>query len=468
MEKKNRRIDCPKKSLIILLDHTISKITKGERITAIIMKKKLPIFRKDTFYHKVCMTVLVLAICAAVSAIPTPETNTDYFKALIDSNASMHFVNALTGSGLSRLSLTLMGITPYITGSIIIQLAGVISPKIKEMQKEKSNKLKMERITFLIGVFLAFIQGLAMAIGYGRQGLLLNYTAGWVILVTLIWTAGSSFLALAGKLIEKKFFGNGVSLVLLLGILSSYPGDMMLLFSTFLGGKKAVIIIAGVVVFLIALFLIFLFTTLVQLCEKRIHVNYSGRLGKNNSQQNIIPIKLCPGGVVPIIFASSLLSFPVMIANAFCDTTGGIWGMIDSGQWFDPQKPYYSIGAVLYILLIFGFSYFYTDMIFSPYEVADNLRKNGGTIPGIRPGSPTADYLKKQIRYMIAIGAAALTLIAFIPVIINSVVGISSLAFFGTSIIITVGVILDTKKKYVAESAASRYMHKVQNGGIFS
>ena len=413
------------------------------------------------------MTIVILVLCAIISGIPTPGTNTAYFKTMLEASASLHFVNALTGGGLSRLSLTLLGITPYITASIIMQLLAVIWPKIKDMQKEKTGKTKIDRLTFLLGVVLALIQAVTMSISYGRQGLLINYTWYWVLLVAMIWTAGATLLAFAGKLIEKRYFGNGISLILLLGILSSYPSDMMTLYQVFLSGRKLAVAITATVIIALIIFAVFAFTTLIQLCEKRIHVNYAGKLIPGTKQLNIIPIKLCPGGVVPIIFASSLLSFPFMLGQAFTDSFDGIWGFLNSGQWFNPAKPYYTAGALLYVIMIFGFSYFYADITFSPYEIADNLRKNGGMIDGIRPGQPTGLYLQKQLKYMIAIGAAALTVIAFIPLILSNTAGISRLAFLGTSIIITVGVILDTKKKYIADSSATKYIAKIKKGGIF-
>lgn len=413
------------------------------------------------------MTIVILVLCAIISGIPTPGTNTAYFKTMLEASASLHFVNALTGGGLSRLSLTLLGITPYITASIIMQLLAVIWPKIKDMQKEKTGKTKIDRLTFLLGVVLALIQAVTMSISYGRHGLLINYAWYWVLLVAMIWTAGATLLAFAGKLIEKRYFGNGISLILLLGILSSYPSDMMTLYQVFLSGRKLAVAITATVIIALIIFAVFAFTTLIQLCEKRIHVNYAGKLIPGTKQLNIIPIKLCPGGVVPIIFASSLLSFPFMLGQAFTDSFDGIWRFLNSGQWFNPAKPYYTAGALLYVIMIFGFSYFYADITFSPYEVADNLRKNGGTIDGIRPGQPTVLYLQKQLKYMIAIGAAALTVIAFIPLILSNTADISRLAFLGTSIIITVGVILDTKKKYIADSSATKYIAKIKKGGIF-
>ena len=236
-------------------------------------------------------------------------------------------------------------------------------------------------------------------------------------------------------------------------------------------GKKTYI--AGLHLFflLILITALFIFTVWLQDTEKKIPVTYSGKLqGKSTFKgvsTNTIPIKLCPGGVVPIIFASSLISFPILIAQIPGAKQNAVLKLLNSGYWFNTSKPWYTFGALIYLVLIFAFSYFYTEITMNPEEIANNIKKSGGNIAGIRAGSSTAEYLRKQMKYLIAIGSFCLCIIAIIPFIVSGLTGLSRLSFFGTSIIITVSVILETKKLILSKTQENYYMNRVKKGGLF-
>lgn len=236
-------------------------------------------------------------------------------------------------------------------------------------------------------------------------------------------------------------------------------------------GKKTYI--AGLHLFflLILITALFIFTVWLQDTEKKIPVTYSGKLqGKSTFKgvsTNTIPIKLCPGGVVPIIFASSLISFPILIAQIAGAKRNAVLKLLNSGYWFNTSKPWYTFGALIYLVLIFAFSYFYTEITMNPEEIANNIKKSGGNIAGIRAGSSTAEYLRKQMKYLIAIGSFCLCIIAIIPFIVSGLTGLSRLSFFGTSIIITVSVILETKKLILSKTQENYYMNRVKKGGLF-
>ena len=236
-------------------------------------------------------------------------------------------------------------------------------------------------------------------------------------------------------------------------------------------GKKTYI--AGLHLFflLILITALFIFTVWLQDTEKKIPVTYSGKLqGKSTFKgvsTNTIPIKLCPGGVVPIIFASSLISFPILIAQIAGAKQNAVLKLLNSGYWFNTSKPWYTFGALIYLVLIFAFSYFYTEITMNPEEIANNIKKSGGNIAGIRAGSSTAEYLRKQMKYLIAIGSFCLCIIAIIPFIVSGLTGLSRLSFFGTSIIITVSVILETKKLILSKTQENYYMNRVKKGGLF-
>lgn len=277
--------------------------------------------------------------------------------------------------------------------------------------------------------------------------------------------------SIIGKIISVKLVGNGISLILVSNILSSYPSDSANIYEVLMKGKKTYI--AGLHLFflLILITALFIFTVWLQDTEKKIPVTYSGKLqGKSTFKgvsTNTIPIKLCPGGVVPIIFASSLISFPILIAQIAGAKQNAVLKLLNSGYWFNTSKPWYTFGALIYLVLIFAFSYFYTEITMNPEEIANNIKKSGGNIAGIRAGSSTAEYLRKQMKYLIAIGSFCLCIIAIIPFIVSGLTGLSRLSFFGTSIIITVSVILETKKLILSKTQENYYMNRVKKGGLF-
>lgn len=351
--------------------------------------------------RRILITIGLLLFCRVLAAIPTPGVNLTYFKALLNMNASFGFINALSGNGLESLSLMTLSITPYITSSIVIQLLGVVFKRIQELQQGmKDDREKLERITIIYGGVLAFLQALAMAIGFGAKGLLKNYTWYWVLSISIIWTVFSVIATLIGKYITKKGIGNGISLILLTNILVSYPSDIATLCNRFIIGKKLGTQVISTILLLILVVFMFAFTYFLQDSQKDIQVNYSGKVQYGKTKRtNSIPLKLCPGGVVPIIFASTVLTTPILIVSLFGNIDHPLLNVLNSSYWFRLEKPVYSIGVLFYIALIFGFSYFYTNITVNPDDIANKIKTSGGNISGIRAGKPTADYLRKQEIY---------------------------------------------------------------------
>lgn len=410
-------------------------------------------------------------LCRFLAAIPTPGVNTSYFNTLLSLYSSLGFLNVMTGNGLENLSLMTLSITPYITASINIQLLGLVFKRIEELSKSNisDDRKKIEIATYVMGGAVGFIEAIMMAWGYGSQGLLIDYKWYWVLLVALIWTAFSVIASLLGKLISDKGIGNGVSLILLTNILVSYPSDVQTLASVFVIGKKIPFNIIATVILVFVVFALFAFTYVLQTAEKQIPVNYPGKgnsvsQGKHTSN---IPIKLCPGGVVPIIFASTILTLPVLIVTSFGGTENAILKFTDSSYWFNMKTPWYSLGYLVYALMIFGFSYYYTNITVNPIEIANKIKKAGGNISGIRAGKTTADYLKARMHNMVAIGAICLIIIATVPSVLVGVWNVSGISFLGTSIIITVGVITDTIKQIKTEALQNTYAKRVKKGGLF-
>ena len=292
-----------------------------------------------------------------------------------------------------------------------------------------------------------------MAIGFGRSNYLEKYDALHVITVVATLTAGSAVLMWLGERITEKGIGNGISIVLVINIISRLPQDLTTLYEQFVKGQSVVAkaVLAAVVICAIIVVMV-IFVIILQDAERKIPVQYSKKIqGRKQvgGQSSHIPLKVNTGGVIPVIFAQSLMQTPVIIASLIGKNNGtGVGSHILKGlsqsNWCIPSQPVYSIGLVVYIALIIAFAYFYTSITFNPLEIANNMKKQGGFIPGIRPGKPTSDYLTKILTYIVFIGAVGLAIVAFMPIFFSGVFN-ANVSFGGTSIIIIVGVIIDRK-----------------------
>ena len=428
---------------------------------------KIPELRRKIVY-----TFLMLLVIRLGSSLPIPGVNTDYLKNFFEQQRqstgnAFGFFNAITGGSFEQMSVLALSITPYITASIIMELMTIAIPKLEELQREgEDGRKKMMGYTRYLTVGLALIESIAMSVGFGSQGLLYNFSVKSVLVAVAAMTAGSAFLMWIGERITDKGVGNGISIVLLINIISSLPNDLGTLFERFIlnAGSVATAVVAGLIILACILAMV-VFVILLCDAERRIPVQYTqklqGRRMMGGGQNAVIPLKVNTAGVIPVIFASSLMSFPIVISQFFTiDYTsigGKILATLNSSNWFRPDRPVYSIGLVIYIILIILFAYFYTSITFNPLEVANNMKKSGGFIPGIRPGRPTSDYLTRVLNYIIFLGATGLTIVAVIPIIISGLFNIGSLSFTGTSLIIIVGVILETLKAIESSMLVRNY-----------
>jgi preprotein translocase subunit SecY len=423
-------------------------------------------FRVKDIRKKLFFTFCMIVVIRFGSQLPIPGVNRSYFAEWFaqNSNDAFNFFSAFTGGSFEKMSVFALSITPYITSSIIIQLLTIAIPALEEIHKDgEDGRKKIAAITRYVTVALALIESIAMTIGFGRSGLLtdFNFLNGLTVVVAL--TAGSAFLMWIGERITENGVGNGISIVLMVNILSSIPSDITGLFEMFVQGKT---IARGALAALIILAVILVTVVLVILlndAQRRIPVQYAKKMqGRKmmGGQSTFIPLKINTAGVIPVIFASSLMSIPqIIISFSGASLTGvpaTIVGMLSQGNWFNFSNPIYSIGLILYIALIIFFAYFYTSITFNPIEVADNMKKQGGFIPGIRPGKPTQDYLEKVLGYLIFLGAAGLIIVVLVPIFFNGVFG-ASVSFGGTSIIIIVGVILETLKQIESQMLVRNY-----------
>ena len=423
---------------------------------------------------KLLYTLGALIIVRLGTLLPAPAVSREAVEDVF-SSINLGFFNNLTGGSFTKMSIFALSISPYISSSIIIQLLTIAIPKLEELQKEgEDGRKKIEELTRYMAVGLAVIESIAMAIGFGgNTGVLeggLTFTN--IVIVAASFTAGSTFLMWLGERITQNGVGNGISIILLVNIVSTMPSDFIRLYYQFVDRQPVWKAIIAVVIIIAVVMFTIVFVLLLQNGERKIPVQYAKKVqGRKmvGGQSSHIPLKVNTAGVIPVIFASSLMSFPGVISSFFgvYPARAYFWPKVlkvmDQGSWlninfknFDFGDFKYSIGLLIYIGLIIFFAYFYTSITFNPIEIANNMRKQGGFIPGIRPGKPTTEHLSKVLNNIIFIGAVGLVVVSVIPMFFSGTFG-ASVSFGGTSIIIIVGVIIETIKQVESQMLVRHY-----------
>ena len=412
---------------------------------------KIPELRK-----KILFTLFVLLIYRLGACVPVPYVNvaelTTYFSQQL-SDTVLGLYNAMSGSAFSQATIFAIGIQPYINASIIIELLAIAIPALERLAKEggEEGQKKIQRITRYTTVGLALLMGFAYYVMLKNYNLLneTGFLAGLVIVVTFM--AGASFLMWMGEQIDQFGIGNGISMILFAGIISRIPSLISTLVSSLSSGAikwyTAILLVIGML--LIVVFIVFITNS-----ERRIPVQYAKRVvGRKmyGGQSTFLPIKVTMSGVMPVIFASAILSIPSTIRLFVGEPTGfwkGFFNAFSSTGW---------LYSVLYLLLIVVFAYFYMTIQYNPIEMANNLRTNNGTIPGIRPGRPTAEFISKILSKITLIGAIFLAFVAILPILYSNLTGMYGLSMGGTSVIIMVGVALETVKQIESQMMMRHY-----------
>ena len=430
-------------------------------------------FKVKEIRNKIFFTFLMLVVIRLGSQVPVPGMDKDVVSSLFagfSGSDAFNFFSAFTGGSLETMSLFALGINPYITSSIIMQLLTIAIPKLEELQKDgETGRKKIAEITRYITIALALIEGTAIAIGFGRQDVfganISNKKFFLAVVVTVITlTAGSALLMWIGERITENGVGNGISIILAINIISRIPTDLVGLYEskvkiTETNGRAPLEAVLAAVIIIAVIVLIIAFVVILQGGQRKISVQYAKKMqGRKmaGGQSTHIPLKVNTAGVIPVIFASSLMQFPVIISSLFGKNAGdgSVWGSIlqflSSGSWFDISDGLnsfkYTLGFIVYAVLVVAFAYFYTSITFNPIEVANNMKRQGGFVPGIRPGKPTEEYLTKILNHIVFIGATFLLIIVTVPLVFSGVFS-ASVSFLGTSIIIIVGVIIETLSK---------------------
>ena len=421
---------------------------------------KIPDLRRRIFF-----TIMMLIVFRFGAHIPVPYLNPEFMKEFLSGGGMDLFslFDIFTGGAFSNATVMALGVSPYINASIIVQLLTVAIPALERLAKEGAEgRKKINKITRYLGIALAFVQGAGLYVTLHNIGVesglttIQNEGVLTFFIITLTFTAGTAFIVWLGEIITEKGLGNGVSMIIFAGIVSRIPSGALAIYNQFLATgfniKGVIICLLILVIAILAITLVVLFNS----AERRITVQYAKRVvGRKmyGGQSTNIPIKVAMAGVIPIIFAMSIMSFPGTLAQLFGKPDGvlvSITNFLTTG----------AIYPILYFLLIVGFTYFYTSITFNPIEVSNNLKTNNGAIPGIRPGRPTTEYISKVLSRLTLIGALCLGVIAVLPIVITMVmktVDISRLSLTGTSLLIVVGVALETVREVESQMLMRHY-----------
>ena len=385
------------------------------------------------------------------------------------SNGMAALIDLISGGAFSRFSIFAMSITPYITASIVMQLLGMVIPSLEKLTKEggEEGRKKVNKYTKILTVFLALIEGIGLYLSYSSTGIFMDtsFATGFTVVISLM--AGTALLMWLGDEITNKGIGNGISIIIFVGIVAGLPSAITTVWGLIMGtgafSTTGLLMSLGIIIGALILVAAVVF---VQQAERRIPVQYSKRVvGRKmvGAQNTHIPMKLALAGVMPIIFASSFLTFPAMIIQMFVPdiaTQTGFWNVIYNFSIASSTSQvglgYTIANALVYLLLIVGFTFFYTYATFNPAEVSNNIKKNGGFIPGIRAGKPTAEYLSSVLSKLTWFGGVYLAIIAILPMMVRFIPGVD-LAFGGTSILIVVGVALETIRQLESQLVMRHY-----------
>ncbi|MFA6190199.1 MAG: preprotein translocase subunit SecY [Candidatus Staskawiczbacteria bacterium] len=419
-------------------------------------EKILFLFKNKELRKKFLFVIFLFVVFRLAANIPIPGIGSENLRKFFDQNQVFGLLNLFTGGALSNFSIVLLGLGPYITATIIFQLLTMIFPALERLYKEEgeSGRQKFNQYSRLFTIPLAALEGYGMLVVFAKQGIITGLSFPIMISAILTITAGAMFLMWIGEIISEQGMGNGISLLIFAGIVAGIPISIFQMFSSYSPAQipsyiaffiLAIVIIAGVV--------------LITEARRNIPVSYAKRvrgMKMYGGTSTYLPLSVNPAGVIPIIFAMSILLFPGMIASYF-GTYAGMVGSVATniGLFFNNVW----IHGALYFILVVVFTYFYTAVTFDPKAISENLQKMGGFVPGVRPGKSTADFIKHILNRVLFTGAMFLGLIAVLPSIIAGVTGVTGFAFLvgGTSLLIVVSVVLDTVRQINAQLQMREY-----------
>ena len=412
------------------------------------------IFKDSLLRKRLFFTLLLLAITRVLALIPIPGVDASRLSALLSGSDFVTLLNLFSGGGLSNFSIVMLGVGPYITASIIMQLMTVMSPKLKAMYQEEgeAGRKRFSQYSRLLTVPLAMLQGYAFIKLLQSQNVLPQFSLTELALTIVIIVAGSLLLMWLGELISEFGIGNGVSLIIFAGIVTRLPGDARELLLSYDPSQLPVYLATLAIALVVTAGVVF-----VTEAERPIPITYAKQMRGNRTYGGIstyLPLRINQAGVIPIIFALSILLFPQMLLQFLASSTYAVSSFAASALRVITNNWFYTVA---YFLLVVFFTYFYTQVTFDPHQISTNLQKSGAFISGVRPGAPTAEYISRVLTRLTLVGAFFLGVIAILPLILRSITGIQALAVGGTALLIVVSVVIDLVKKLDAQLSAKEY-----------
>lgn len=420
-----------------------------------VLNKLEQIWKAKDLRNSILFIIMMLVLFRFVSHIPIPGVNVKALEDFFNANQVLGLMNLFAGGGMDKFSVVMMSITPYITSSIIFQLLAMVIPKLEEMNKEESGRQKINMWTRWLTVPLAALQAYSMIILLSRssRGIITDMGIFNIASMIITITAGTIFLMWIGELMTEKKVGNGISLLIFAGIISGLPSAVQQFFISF-DQSKLFILIGFIFIAVITIIGVVIITE----GQRNVPVQYAKQIRGNRmygGTNTHLPLRVNMAGVIPIIFAVSVVLFPPMVAQFFVNARTRF--LAQAAEWvialFQNQLFY----AIIYFILVFAFTFFYTEVVFHPNQIAENLQKQGGFIPGIRPGRHTIEYLSNTTHKIILAGALFLGIIAILPLIMRYFTGIQSLAIGGTSLLIVVSVVIETVKQVESQLTMREY-----------
>lgn len=414
------------------------------------------VLKDSVIRRRILFTLGLLAIFRVLATIPIPGIDQGRLAQFLSNNQFFGLLNVFSGGGLSNLSIVMLGVGPYITASIIMQLVTMMSPRLKAMYQEEGEmgRKKFSQLSRLLSIPLALVQSYFFVILLSKQGIVSDLSTFSLIVNSLVITAGSVFLMWLGELVTEFGIGNGVSLIIFAGIVSGLPTEV----SRALFAYDPSMLLSYIVFILIAVVMIYAVVFITE-AERPIPITYAKQVRGNRVYGGVstyLPLRLNQAGVIPIIFALSILLFPQMIFNIIkgASSNATLVAVSDSILAFLANSWTY---AISYFILVVLFTYFYTAVTFDPHQVAENLQKNGAFIPGVRPGMSTSEHVGKVLTRITLVGATFLGVVAVLPLIVKAITHIDSIAVGGTALLIVVSVVLDLVKKVDAQISMREY-----------
>lgn len=417
------------------------------------MKKLLRVFSVPELRNSLLFILLTVTIFRFAAHIPVPGIDPAGLSNLLASNQFLGLLNVFSGGTLERFSIVALGVAPYITASIVVQLLGMIFPSVEEMQKEESGRRKLSQWTRIAVIPFALIQGFGLIRLLGSQGIsgLLGIEGLTMMAALITMTAGTIFLMWLGELISERGLGNGISIMILAGIIAGFPTFLQQTIATYTSSE-----LLDIVLFVVLTIVTVVAVVIVNEGQRNIPVQYARSRGNSAiSGASHLPIRINMGGMIPIIFAIAIIVFPPLVAQFFLGARSSFLNRAAEIilELFGNSVFY----GVVYFVLVFAFTYFYASVVFKPDQVAENLQKQGGFVPGIRPGKETAHYLNEVKNYLLLTGATFLGLIAVLPLIVQEITGSQNLIVGGASILIIVAVVIDMLKQIESQLSLRQY-----------